>query len=262
MFFELSYTRRNALSCPYSFQKLYATGETTASQLDASAGIVGHDLIAEYIAYLDKRHRQRDTEWMVERFNTAMETQHPYIREFLEKPISNFMDAYTHDRNDTHYLESEFWATAEGKPMPLLPPGTPLPCDCYHGRADHIKVERGGMKATVLDHKLGFNRTFLGMDCQRNEQIMGYCWLYLLHHPECKTIVGAIQPWRFTKTPIYGSWSREHLLDIMPQIIAPDFATVRALYDKYGDQPWPAIPQYETCCRWCMQSCPRYEGEG
>jgi hypothetical protein len=261
MFFELSYTRRKALACPYSFQKLYATGETTASQLDASAGILGHDLIAEYIAHLDKRHRQRDTEWMVERFNAAMETQHPYIREFLEKPIANFMQWYTHNRASQHYLEQEFWATADGQPLPLLPPGTPLPCDCYHGRADWIEVEHGGLKAVVHDWKLGWNRTFLGTDCQRNEQLMGYCWLYLLHHPECQTVVGALHPLRFTTTPIYGSWRREHLLDIMPQIIAPDFATVRALYDQHGAHQWPAIPQYETCCRWCMLACPRYEGE-
>lgn len=261
MYFDLSFTRRKALACPYSFHQLYATGESSAQQLDAEAGIKGHDLIAKYIAYLDKHHRQRDTEWLIKNFNEMAAESHPYIVSFLEQPIANFMDAYVHNRNSKHLLEAEFWATEDGKPLDALPPGTPLPCNCYHGRADHIEVEYNGEKATIRDHKLGFNRTFLGTDCQRNEQIMGYCWLYLIHHPECQTVVGAIQPWRYTKVPILGSWRREHLMEIMPELLAKDFAKLRALDEQYPDGNWPAKPDYENCCRWCMLSCPRYEGE-
>jgi hypothetical protein len=261
MNFELSYTRRVALACPYSFKRLYATGESTAQQLDASAGIIGHELIARYIMHLARRHRQRDTEWLVRLFDHEMQKQDPYIRDFLEKPLANFMESYTHRRGIVHLVEREYWSTADGKPLGALEPGTALRCDCYHGRADHIEVEYDGAKATVRDHKLGWNQKFLKLDAQDNEQLMGYCWLYLIHHPECQEIVGAIQPWRYTKRPIYASWKREHLCEVMPEIIGKDFAKVRSLYMKHGDGDWPAEPDYEKVCRWCMISCPLYEGE-
>ena len=261
MYFELSYTRRKALACPYSFKRLYGNGESTASQMDAQAGIVGHDLIAAYIEHLGRRHRQRDTDWLIKRFDAEMKDHHPYIREFLEAPLARFMQSYVHRREIKHLVEMEYWATADGKPLPMLPPGAPLPCDCYHGRADWIEIEYAGEKAVVHDHKLGFNRSFLQMHSQNNEQLQGYCWLYLIHHPECKTIVGAIHPWRFTSNPIYGSWSRDHLMEIMPAILKPDFDRVRALYEQYGDNDWPAEADYETVCRWCMLECPLYIGD-
>jgi hypothetical protein len=271
MYFELSFTRRKSLACPYYFQRLYATGETQASQLDATAGILGHELIADYILHLQSRHRQRDTEWLVARFNKEMEGKHRYIVDFLEEPIAKFMGVYTRRRDVQIFVEQELWCTVDGKPLTWIgengetlqvpTEGTQLTCDCYHGRADLIEVEYDGEKATVMDHKLGWDRSYLGLDCQRNEQIMGYCWTWLVHHPECETIVGAICPWRWTTLPIYGSWSRDHLMNLMPELIGNDMAKVRAYYEERGTEPWPAKPDYQKVCRWCGISCPLYGGE-
>lgn len=261
MFFELSFTRRKALACPYYFQQLYGKGESTASQMDAQAGTIGHELLGEYILHLQRGHRQRDTEWLVDRFNKAMEGQHEYIRNFLEDPIARFMNAYSRRREVKSLVEQEFWVKADGTPMQQLQDGEMLLCDCYHGRADLIEIEYGGEKATIFDHKLGFDRSYLGLHSQNNEQLMGYCWCYLMHHPECQTIVGAICPWRWTTTPIYGSWSRDHLNEIMQELLAKDFATIHRLYEERGSEPWPAEPDYNKVCRWCMLGCPDFKGE-
>jgi hypothetical protein len=265
MYFELSYSRRKALACPYSFKRLYATGESIAIQQDAEAGILGHVLIASYIKHLHLCNRQRDTEWLAAKFSEAVEGCSEYVSNFLETPISKFMDWYTHRKGVTHRVEEEYWVTAEGHTLNTsgrgLEAGEALPCDCYHGRADWIEVGHGGQKATIHDWKLGWDRSYLKMSAQDNEQLMGYCWLYLCLHPACQTVVGAIHPLRFTTVPIYGSWKRDHLREIMPKILAPDFALVRDYYAKSGDRDWPAEPNYEKVCRWCMLGCPRYEGE-